>query len=470
MLFKIIHTRSKSSYRPHSDSQFFRTFFEEVEIKFVRDRGLDHAVEKEKNLRPMQNLKILIKSEPSKSLPLSIITQKKDDLKIPIRPIEFIRKYPSIFEEFFPGNVRIHPHVRLTQEVLSLDAEEQLIHQSDSFRRGAADRLLKLLMLCRVYEIPLKLVDRLKWDLGLPDNYIETLVPEFPDYFQVKNVMISSTRSGNVRGSNEDLLELVCWNDELSVSVMENRAMKAESAYPQGSPLKFPLHFSKGFDMDEKLKKLIDVWQKLPYISPYENASHLQPKSGISDRWAVAVLHELLHILVPKKIEQDNILSLGEYLGIRSRFKRALVHHPGIFYLSSKTGTYTVVLREAYKRDVLIEKHPLMDMRNRYIHLMNSVKEAQKGQQVKKVERDVGEDDPSGEEREKGIRLSDSEVEDDSDDEDEETDEAESSKVAHETIAPSKGRGAHSRSSKWKKPLRTTKIARRYPNRTSGRR
>lgn len=336
-------------------------------------------VEKEKDLKPMLNLKNFIKSDPSKSLPLSSIVDSKEKLAIPYRPIEFIRKYPSIFEEYFPGNIGIHPHVRLTPEILSLDTEEQLIYDSDSFRKGAADRLLKLLMLCRVNEVPLKLIDRLKWDLGLPDNYVTTLVPQFPDYFQVKKIKNSSN---GVYGWSNDVLELVCWSDELAVSVLEKKAVKEVPGYQKGMPIAFPMRFSQGFELDKKLKKWIDEWQRLPYVSPYENASHLQPNSDESDKWAAAVLHELLHILVPKKTDRDNILCLGEYMGIRSRFKRALVHHPGIFYLSSKIGTYTVVLREGYKRGLLIERHPLVNMRSKYIHLMHNAKEVQKQKTV----------------------------------------------------------------------------------------
>ncbi|KAI9085529.1 hypothetical protein K1719_032372 [Acacia pycnantha] len=124
--------------------------------------------------------------------------------------------------------------------------------------------------------------------------------------------------------------------------------------------------------MDKKYKKWLDDWQKLPYISPYENASHLLPKSDESDKWVVSVLHEILHILVPKKTEKENLLLLGGYLGLKSRFKRALLQHPGIFYLSHIIGSCTVVLREGYKRGFLIENHPLTTLRNQYVHLKNT--------------------------------------------------------------------------------------------------
>ncbi|KAJ0795770.1 putative plant organelle RNA recognition domain-containing protein [Helianthus annuus] len=350
-------------------------------INWVRDRALDHAVEKERDLKPMINLKNLINSEPSKSLPLNIISNQRSSLGIPTRPIDFIRKYPSIIQEFLPGGIGIHPHVKLTPETLALDAEEQLLFDSDIHKKDVANRLLKLLMLGRVNRIPLSVIDRLKWDLGLPNDYVETLVPEFPDYFRV------------VRNSNWDDLELVCWSDELAVSVMEANSVS-----------EFPLKYSRGFEVDKKFKKWVDEWQKLPYISPYENMSSL--KSEEAEKWVVGLMHEVLHILVPKKTEKDNLLVFGEYLGVRSRFKKALLEHPGIFYVSSKLRTHTVVLREGYKRDLLVERvqHPVMKLRSSYIHLMNMVKEKSKSKDA-----EVGE--------KKQKRTRDLDVDDDDDDE-----------------------------------------------------
>ena len=289
-------------------------------------------------------------------------------------------------------------------------------------------------MISKTNKIPLSIIECLKWDLGLPHNYEKTIVPEFPDYFRV-------------RDEEDGVLELVCWSDELAVSVMEKKGSIA-----------FPMQFSRGFEMDKKVKKWEDEWQKLPYISPYEDASHLLPKSDESDKWAVAVLHELLHILVPKKTERDNLLLLGEYLGLRSRFKRALLQHPGIFYMSTKIGNYTVVLKEGYKRGLLVEDHPWMQMRNRYIHLMNMVKEDGKpavsvpgGSNEKKKKQTViddnerAEEDESGEEYEGALSdSSDAEVEDASDDEydDDDEDEDKSQRGVRTNVAENRGREA----------------------------
>ena len=300
-------------------------------------------------------------------------------------------------------------------------------------------------MLSRINKIPLTIVDRLKWDLGLPQDYVETLVPEFPDYFQVTS---AEDRFSGSRGMR--VLELVCWSNELAISVMEKKAMAGQGGFEKGMAIAFPLHFSRGFEMDKKIKKWVDEWQKLVYISPYENASHLPPKSDESDKWAVGLLHELFHLFVPKKTDKENILCLGEYMGLRSRFKRALVNHPGIFYLSTKTGMHTMLLKEAYKRDLLIEKHPLMEMRYQYIHLMNTAKEDNKpinapGTSPKKEQKNASdasgekseqvEDAESGEEYEGELHSDVEEASDDDYDDDDEDDEIETHRDAHQNVA-----------------------------------
>ncbi|XP_061361857.1 protein WHAT'S THIS FACTOR 9, mitochondrial [Gastrolobium bilobum] len=407
----ILFSRNKtmSNEQPLTRKHHIRTLFEGT-FKLVRDRGLDHAVEREKNLKPLWNLKNLIKLEPSKSLPISVI---RESLELPFRSIDFIRKYPSIFEEFFPGG-GFQPHIRLTAKALGVDTEEQLMYQSDGFKQQVADRLLKLLMISRMHKIPLRVIECLKWDLGLPQDYVQSVIPEFPDYFRVV-------------GGYDRVLELVCWSNEMAVSVMEKKLASGKMGSVKGKELMFPVQFSSGFEMDNKYEKWLKEWHKLPYVSPYENAAHLSATSDESDRWVVGVLHEILHILVPKKTEKDNVLMLGEWLGLRSRFKRALLQHPGIFYLSSKIGTYTVVLREGYKRGSLIEHHPLMNLRSQYIHLMNTVKEDSKTSKVVQgkcspksngiqIEGRVGEgeDNENNVEEHKGERCesSDSEAED----------------------------------------------------------
>ncbi|KAJ6693588.1 hypothetical protein OIU85_004371 [Salix viminalis] len=366
-------------------------------IKHVRDRGLDHAVEREKHLKPVLAVKNLIKSEPSKSLPISIITQQKDFLKIPIRPIELIRRYPSVFQEFLPGGIGIHPHVKLTQQVLDLDIEEQLVYQSENYKNDVANRLLKLLMISRIDKIPLKLLDLLLWDLGLPQDCVKSLVPEFPDYFRVLRDKNLSPGLGSDLG-----LELVCWSNELAVSVMEKKVKSRETSYVKGMPIEFPMQFSTGFEVDKRLKQWISDWQKLPYVSPYENAIHLGPNTDESDR----------------RVAGDPV-------------------------------------KEGYKRGLLVEKNPVVDIRNQYIHLMHTVVEENKSitvhggsqQQEKKID---GKSEGQGEKQDAKdcVEVTDagSDFEGDSEDgyeydeEEDEEDEGESRKNANRNTPINRGR------------------------------
>ncbi|KAF7126370.1 hypothetical protein RHSIM_Rhsim11G0123800 [Rhododendron simsii] len=344
-----------------------RTFIN-ARVKWVRDPYLDTAVEKEKNLSPLLSLKSLILSQPSRTLPISAAAAHKDRLRLPTAAAKFIRKYPSVFKGFRPIKKLALPHVKITPPALIVHNEEARVFDSAVRRKEAAERLAKLLMLAGTRRVPLDVVDGFQFDLGLPHNYVLTFLSEFPEYFQVCGMDCKDSNGIQMLG-----LELISWRDELAVSAMERRAMGVNSERRRGMRIAFPMDLPRGFDLDKRVKNWVDEWQKLPYISPYENAFHLAPDGDQAEKWTVAVLHELLHLMVSKKTERENLYRLGDYLGFGKRFKKALVHHPGIFYVSNKIRTQTVVLREAYRKDFLVEKHPLMGMRYRYIHLMNKM-------------------------------------------------------------------------------------------------
>ncbi|XP_022896999.1 protein WHAT'S THIS FACTOR 1 homolog [Olea europaea var. sylvestris] len=357
-------TPAASHYHRHR--QLIRTFIN-ARIKWVRDPYLDTAIEKEKNLKPLLLLKTLIISQPFQTIPLSTVSPLKPHLHLPTTAQKFIEKYPSIFKMFLPpGKTMPLPHVKLTPKALSLHHEETLMLRLSHYRKDVAERLAKLLMLARGLKIPLDLIDLFKYDLGLPHDYLLTLLPEFPEYFQISDMGFRDS-SGNV----VLVLDLVSWRKELAISAMEKRA---QSEGESKSRVKFLMNLPRGFDLEKRVMEWVEDWQNLPYISPYENAFHLVSNSDQAEKWAVGVIHELLSLLLSKKTERENIFRLGEFLGFtRLRFKKALVHFPGIFYVSNKIRMQTVFLREKYKKNLLIERHPLMGMRYKYINLMNRV-------------------------------------------------------------------------------------------------
>nr|SBO16017.1 PREDICTED: protein IQ-DOMAIN 1 [Lupinus angustifolius] len=343
---------SLSSKLPHQFN-LIRTFVN-AKVKWVRDPYLDTAVLKEKDLKQVIALKNQIISSPSKSLSMYTASPLKDPLNLPNTTTKFVNNYRCVFTQFQPTSAFL-PHVKLTPQALSVHNEEMSVHNSSDNRKDTVQRLTRFLMLAGMRQLPLYVIDKLKWDLGLPHDYVTTLLADYPDYFDVCGVEDPSS------GKELLALELISWRKELSVSELEKSAMGLDySGDKRRHDIVFPMFFPKGFDLQKRVSTWVENWQTLPYISPYEDAFHLDTNSDQAEKWTVAILHELLSLLVSKKTERRNLLSYGQCLGLGSRFEKALVHHPGIFYISNKLTTQTVVLREAYRKDFLVKKHPLM--------------------------------------------------------------------------------------------------------------
>ncbi|KAJ6928035.1 hypothetical protein NC651_011902 [Populus alba x Populus x berolinensis] len=311
-----------STKLPHQLNQA-RTFIA-ARIKWVCDPYLDTAVSKEKDLKQVISMKNQLISSPSKSLPLSSLSLLKPYFNLSTTALNFFHKYYTVFSQFQPSP-SLPFHIKLSPQAISLHKEEQLILKSQPLH--------------------------------------------YPEYFNVCEDKDCLTNKDTF------FLELVSWKDELAVSEMEKRvSLEDLRNVKRGERIGFPLNFPNGFDLKKKVRDWVFEWQGLPYISPYENAFHLNPNGDQAEKWTVTVLHELLWLLVSKKTEKENVLQLGDYLGFGNRFNKALVHHPGIFYVSNKIRTQTVVLREAYRKGFLVHKHLLMGMRFRYIRLMSKAK------------------------------------------------------------------------------------------------
>ncbi|EFH43926.1 hypothetical protein ARALYDRAFT_492418 [Arabidopsis lyrata subsp. lyrata] len=342
-----------------------RRTFVNARVKWVSDYYLDEAVQREKNLKQVLSLKDRMVSSPSKSLPLSSLSLLKPLVNLHITAAAFFQKYPSVFTTFQPS--RSHPlHVRLTPQALALHKEEETIHISPPHRNVTVKRLTKFLMLTGAGSLPLNVVDRFRFDLGLPHDYITSLIGDYPDYFEVTEI------KDRLTGEKTLALTISSRRNNLPVSEMERREATFDGCrVKKGLRIRYSMNFPKGYELDKRVKNWVEQWQNLPYISPYENAFHLGSYSDQAEKWAVAVLHELLCLLVSKKTETDN---------------NALVHHPGIFYMSHKIRTQTVVLREAYHKVFLLEKHPLMGMRHQYIYLMSKSGRGKKRDSVHGIE------------------------------------------------------------------------------------
>ncbi|XP_009626907.1 protein WHAT'S THIS FACTOR 9, mitochondrial [Nicotiana tomentosiformis] len=326
-----------------------------VKLKWVKDSVLDSVVAGGRELKAGSTLVSIIASQSSSGLPIYHLTTKRGQLGLPheLKISTFLRRYPNIFEEFSCRDSAGTPvpWFKLTPETLEFHHEEVNVLRECS--TDIVSRLRKLLMMTKERMLPLQTVDQLKWDLGLPHDCGSSLVIKHPELFNL--VDLPDGRVG---------LKLLAWDHKLAVSHLE-----ANSTRGNGT-LMFPIGFTRGFGLKRKCMEWLEEWQKLPYTSPYVDASHLDPRTDVSEKRIVGVFNELLHLILQKKTERRNVSNLRKPFELPQKFTKVFERHPGIFYISMKGDTQTVVLREAYNRDQLIEKHPLVHIREKFANMM----------------------------------------------------------------------------------------------------
>ncbi|KAB1222422.1 Protein ROOT PRIMORDIUM DEFECTIVE 1 [Morella rubra] len=336
-----------------------------VRLKWVKNRSLDHIIDTETDLKAACLLKDAIKRSPTDFLTAKSVADWQKLLGLTVPVLRFLRRYPTLFHEFPHTRYASLPCFKLTDTALLLDSQEQSIHQN--FENDTVERLCRVLMMMNTRALPLQSLYPLKWDLGLPDTFEKILVPKYPDHFRF------------VKASNGvSCLRLVQWREELAVSALErsNERKKSGDEYRQfkrgQTAMAFPMSFPRGYGAQNKVKAWMEEFQKLPYISPYEDSRKIDPKSDLMEKRVVGVLHEMLDLTIHKKTKRNYLRSLREELNLPHKFTRIFTRYPGIFYLSLKCKTTTVALREGYRRGKLVEPHPLARLRQKFYHVMRT--------------------------------------------------------------------------------------------------
>ncbi|KAL9428319.1 hypothetical protein AB3S75_030331 [Citrus x aurantiifolia] len=334
-----------------------------VRLKWVKNRGLDHIIDIDTDLKAACLLKDAIKRSSTGFLTANSVSDWHKLLGLTVPVIRFLRRYPTLFHEFPHSRYANLPCFRLTDTALLLDSLEQRIHLT--YENDTMERLCRVLMMMRTRTVPLQSLHSLKWDLGLPDNFEKILVPKFSDDFR-----FAKTSSG-VAG-----LQLSRWRQEFAVSELEKSNEKSEmgNEYRQfksgQTALAFPMNFPRGYGAQKKVRAWMDEFQKLPYISPYDDSRNIDPNSELMEKRAVGILHEFLSLTIHKKTKRNYLRSLREELNLPHKFTRLFTRYPGIFYLSLKCKTTTVTLKEGYQRGKLVNPHPLVNLRKKFYHVM----------------------------------------------------------------------------------------------------
>ncbi|TKY61860.1 ROOT PRIMORDIUM DEFECTIVE 1 protein [Spatholobus suberectus] len=333
-----------------------------VRLKWVKNRSLDHVIDKETDLKAASLLKDAVNRSSTGFLTAKSVADWQKLLGLTVPVLRFLRRYPTLFHEFPHPRWPSLPCFRLTDTALLLHSQELAIHQAH--QNDAVLRLSRLLMMTNTRALPLHSLHALRWDLGLPDSFDKTLVPQCPDDFRF-------VKSPNGVVS----LRLWRWPEELAVSALQksNECGTHYREFRRGqSALAFPMRFPRGYGAQKKVRAWMEEFQKLPYVSPYVDSSKIDPNSDLMEKRVVGVLHEVLSLTLHKKTKRNYLRGLREELNLPHKFTRIFTRYPGIFYLSLKCKTTTVTLREGYRSGKLVDPHPLARHRDKFYHVMQT--------------------------------------------------------------------------------------------------
>ncbi|CAH9084684.1 unnamed protein product [Cuscuta epithymum] len=365
-ILKILRFSSRSSILSPSPPFAYtqKQSYVNVYMKWKQDVYLEsiESVHKSIELRPIIALKnYIVSASPQEySIPISSVSKKGLQFGVRIKVARFLRQYPSVFEEF-TGPKHHLPWFRLTQRAIEIHKEERDVYRE--FKDDLVLRLKKLILMSCVgfgekKVLPLKIIQGMQWYLGLPDEFLTEPEKNLDGLFEVVEM-----------GDGLKGLALNCNGNERVLTVLQKNAIKRGEGK---ETISFPIFPSKGLRLRRKIIDWWDEFQKLPYVSPYENysTSYIRPDSDEAEKRVVGLLHELLCLFVEHSAERRKLLCLRKYLGLPQKVHKAFERHTHIFYLSLKNKTCTAILKEAYCDKGAIEAHPLAKVRKKYIGLV----------------------------------------------------------------------------------------------------
>lgn len=335
-----------------------------VTMRWKKDSSFDAIPEisHARDIRPLVSLARILSPSPT---PVSAVSKLGPLLEIPDRRVTaFLRRFPAAFVESV-GQHNI-PWFRLSDAATRLLREERAVFAAR--RADVCARLRRIVLMTPRRRLPLHIAQGMLWHLGIPENYLKDLDYDIAqDGFRI-------VISGD--GDHERELELIDddKNEEMPLSVLQVNAMRKLGSVEE---VPVPLFPSKGLRLKQKIKDWLEGFQRLPYVSPYENFSHINPGSDVSEKRAVGVLHELLSLFVTCSAERRRLRCLRQHLGLPQKFHLVFERHPHVFYLLLKEKTCFVVLKEAYiaGEDTAIEAHPMLEVFKKYVELMEQSRE-----------------------------------------------------------------------------------------------
>uniref|UniRef100_A0A803MX81 PORR domain-containing protein n=2 Tax=Chenopodium quinoa TaxID=63459 RepID=A0A803MX81_CHEQI len=331
-----------------------------LKVHWRKDEKLDESIRADKKWRLCARIVKEVLNEPGQVMPLRYLEKRRERLKLNVTTKVFIDQNPLLFDTYFD---RIRPKsdsvtfIKPSESLRRFLEEEERIYAENELL--IVSKICKMLMMAKNRVINVEKLVHVKREFGFPNDFLSKLVPKYSNYFKL------------VGGFDENsYLELVSWEPEFAKSVIMLKAEEEERLTGIRVRPSFDWKLPPGFYIKKGMREWVRDWMEMPYINPYDDASHLDSSSREMEKRMVGVLHELLSLSLFKRIPVPILGKFSEDYRLSNAFSSVFTRHSGIFYMSLKGGIETAVLREAYKGGVLVDRDPLLEIKDKFVELL----------------------------------------------------------------------------------------------------
>ncbi|KAF2906505.1 hypothetical protein DAI22_12g022800 [Oryza sativa Japonica Group] len=294
----------------------------------IRDHKLDKLMIQLKNLRLALDLHEFISQQRNGYASLQLLSRWRHEVGLNIEIGAFLKKYPHIFD-IYVHPIKNNQCCKVTPKMADLIAEEDAaIWENEP---AIVKRLKKLLMLSTDGTLNMHALWLIRRELG------------------DENLAVADVEEWRVKEYTEKWLA------------------ESETKYS------FPINFPTGFKIEKGFREKLGNWQRLPYTKAYEN-NELHPIHNVEqlEKHIVGILHELLSLTVEKMIPLERFSHFRRPFDMEVNLRELILKHPGIFYISTKGSTQTVLLRESYSKGCLVDPNPVYNVRRKMLDLILS--------------------------------------------------------------------------------------------------
>ncbi|PON63903.1 Plant organelle RNA recognition domain containing protein [Trema orientale] len=332
-----------------------------LKVVWRKDQKLDLAIEKDKQFKLCSRVVKEVLNEPGQVIPLRYLEKRRERLRLNVKITTFLTQNPGLFDVYYD---RIKPKsepvkfLRISDRLKQfLEEEKRVIMENEP---SIVSKLCKLLMMSKDRVLSADKLVHVKREFGFPNDFLVNLVPKYSQYFRLVGCP----------GEGKSFLELVSWNPEFAESVIEQRAEEESKLTGIRVRPNFYYKLPSGFFLRKEMREWVRDWMELDYVSPYDDVSHLDQASPEMEKRTVGVLHELLSLSILKRVPVPILGKFSDEYRFSNAFASVFTRHSGIFYMSLKGGIKTAMLREAYKDDQLIDRDPLLEIKDKFAELL----------------------------------------------------------------------------------------------------